>query len=182
MNREKVTQQITKWTEQLKTNTALFSDNFGTLSSDQLNWKPNDATWSIAQVVDHIVLINESYQPIIESAQKGTLSLPFLSKFDFVNKMQGKMIYNAVLPDRKKKIKTFPIWEPSESNIGSNIIERFVKSQNKIEKLIASCSDLLEQDTVICSPANTKITYTLKMAFYIVIAHEERHFYQAEEI
>jgi len=46
-----------KWTNQIDTITAEFTKEFGNLSAEQLNWKPNADTWSIAQNMDHLIVI-----------------------------------------------------------------------------------------------------------------------------
>lgn len=159
-----------------------FKAAFGNLSAEQLNWKPNAQTWSIAQNIDHLIVINESYYPVIESVRKGTYKLPLMGKIGFMVNSMGKMILNAVEPTREKKIKTFPIWEPSKSSIGPDILNRFEKHQEELKKIIASSKDLVEKGVVISSPANKNIVYKLGTAFDIMITHEQRHLEQAKEV
>jgi len=162
--------------------TNTFKAVFGNLSAEQLNWKPNEQTWSIAQNIDHLIVINESYYPVIKSVREGTYKLPLMGKMGFMVNSMGKMILNAVEPTRKKKIKTFPIWEPAKSEIGSDIVNRFNKQQEELKKLIANSADLIEKGVVISSPANKNIVYKLGTAFDIIIAHEQRHLEQAKEV
>lgn len=159
-----------------------FKAAFGNLSAEQLNWKPNAQTWSIAQNIDHLIVINESYYPVIKSVREGTYKLPLMGKMGFMVNSMGKMILNAVEPTRRKKIKTFPIWEPAKSNIGPDILNRFEKHQEELKKVIASSEDLVEKGAVISSPANKNIVYKLGTAFDIIITHEQRHLEQAKEV
>lgn len=162
--------------------TNTFKAVFGNLSAEQLNWKPNAQTWSIAQNIDHLIVINESYYPVIKSVREGTYKLPLIGKMGFMVNSMGKMILNAVEPTRRKKIKTFSIWEPSKSNIGPDILNRFEKHQEELKKIIASSKDLVEKGVVISSPANKNIVYKLGTAFEIIISHEQRHLEQAKEV
>ena len=34
---------------------------FAPLSGDQLNWKPGEKSWSVAQCLDHIIKTNEQF-------------------------------------------------------------------------------------------------------------------------
>ncbi|HRF37808.1 MAG TPA: hypothetical protein PK198_03385 [Saprospiraceae bacterium] len=77
---------------------------------------------------------------------------------------------------------TFPIWEPAQSEIGAEILERFSKHQQDLKKLLEDSSDLIQKGAVISSPANRNIVYTLETAFDIIVAHEQRHLEQAREI
>lgn len=79
-------------------------------------------------------------------------------------------------------MKTFPMWEPTRSNLQEDIWSRFEGSQMELKQMIQSCSDLLESGTVISSPANKNIVYKLETAFDIIVSHELRHFEQASEV
>lgn len=159
-----------------------FIDSFGDLSLEQLNWKPNAKTWSIAQNMDHLILLNESYFSIIDLIRKGTYKTPLIGKFDFVVSFFGKSILKAVQPNRKKKMKTFPIWEPTKSEISIEILDRFKKHQTELKNIIVNSNDLVKQGSVISSPLNKNIVYKLDKAFEIIVTHEKRHFEQSKEI
>jgi len=169
------------WREQIDKNTQSYIETFGELSIEQLNWKPNSETWSIAQNIDHLIVINKTYFSVIESIRKGTYKTPFLGKFGFVVSFFGKMILKSVQPDRKKKMKTFPIWEPLKSEIPIGILDSFKEHQSELIIMIENSKDLVEKGTIISSPANKNIVYKLRTAFEIIVAHEQRHFEQSKE-
>lgn len=169
-------------TLQIDETTNNFIQTFDGLDIEQMNWKPNSQTWSIAQNIDHIIVINKTYFPVIESIRKGTYKTPFISKFGFIVSFFGKTVLKAVQPDRKKKIKTFSIWEPSKSEIPIGILDRFKEHQSELKKMIENSWDLVEGGTIISSPANKNIAYNLETAFEIIVAHEKRHFEQSKEI
>jgi hypothetical protein len=171
-----------RWTDQIDKITSDFKHSFGSLTISELNWKPNQNTWSIGQNLDHLIVINGTYHPVIKAVRAGTYRLPFLGKFDFMVSFMGRTVLNAVQPDRKKRMKTFPIWEPTKGDIKDDIWTRFEQHQNELKKLILSCSDLLDEGTVISSPANRNIVYKLETAFDIIVSHELRHFEQALEV
>jgi hypothetical protein len=155
---------------------------FGALSKEQLNWKPNSNTWSIAQNLDHLIVINETYFPVFGSLKAGTYNPPFMSKFGFVVSFLGKFILNSVQPDREKKMKTFSIWEPTSSIISVDILERFQIHQNELKRQIEGINEFIKNGVVISSPANRYIVYKLETAFDIIVSHELRHIEQAKEI
>lgn len=170
------------WTNQINETTEGFVKNFDSLTPEQLNWKPNANTWSIAQNIDHLIVINETYFPILADLKAGTYKRPFMAKLGFMVSFFGKTVLNAVQADRKKKIKTFPIWEPTTSHISSDIIDRFVKHQTALQQQIKASDYLVKKGTVIASPANKNIVYTLETAFDIIVTHEQRHLAQAKEV
>ena len=159
-----------------------FEQAFASLSNEHLNWKPNPDAWSIGQNIEHLITINETYYPVIEAVRTGKQDLPFYARFGFVVNMFGSMILKSVQPDRSKKIKTFPIWEPTSGNVPDGVIDRFSKHQAELKTMMKASSDLIEKGTVVSSPANRNIVYKLETAFEIMITHEERHFEQAMEV
>lgn len=174
--------EITKWLSQIDETTQLFQETFGTLTPEQLNWKPSEKRWSIAQNIEHLITINESYEPVIESVLDGSYKLPLVGRLGFMVSFIGNQLLKSVQPDRRKKMKTFPIWEPRESTIPDGVLDRFVQHQTSLKELISSCEGLLDEGTVISSPANKNIVYKLETAFDIIVSHERRHFEQAKEV
>ena len=174
--------KIKLWQQRIDIQTERVKTLFGILSEEELNKKSNAKSWSISQNLQHLIVINSSYFPEIQSIRSGNQKLGFLSKFAFVRKFFGKMIIAGVQPDRKKKMKTFPIWEPAQFNGRNNLIEAFVEHQEILKKLITDSEDLLLKNAVIASPANKNIVYSIVDAFEIIVTHEERHVNQAVEL
>ncbi|BFP39607.1 DinB family protein [Flavobacteriaceae bacterium GF1] len=170
------------WGEQIDKNTQGFSEIFGGLTNAQLNWKPNSKTWSVAQNIEHLIVVNKCYFPVIDSIRKGTYKTPFLAKSGFMVSFFERMVLKAVQPDRKKKMKTFPIWEPAKSEIPIGILDRFKEHQSELKKMIENSEDLVEKGTIISSPANKNIVYKLGTAFDIIVNHEKRHLEQSKEV
>lgn len=174
--------KLQHWTKQIDQTTKDFNKYFGGLSNDELNWKPSPTQWSIAQNLDHLITINQTYFKVISDIRTGNYQAPFISRFGFVVALFGNMIYNASKPDRKKKITTFSIWQPSDGPIKDNALRSFEAHQEELKELIRSSMDLIVEGMVISSPANKNIVYKLEKAFDIIIIHEQRHLEQAKEV
>ena len=159
-----------------------FNHSFSALTKQQLNWNPTPQTWSINQNIEHLIIVNESYYPIIVSIRKANYQPPFISRMNFIVSFLGKVILKSVSPDRRKKIKTFPQWEPRTSAINSDILKRFESHQKDLKTLINNSEDLILKKAVITSPANKNIVYKIETAFEIIVTHEQRHFNQAKDV
>jgi hypothetical protein len=155
---------------------------FKPLSKDQLNWKLNPNTWSIAQNLDHIIVVNETYYPVLAALKAGTYQTPFMARIGFIVSFLGKTVLKAVQPDRQKKMTTFPIWEPTKSSVPEDILERFQIHQNELMIKIEEAHEFVKKGIVISSPANRHIVYKLETAFDIIVLHEQRHIEQAKEV
>lgn len=174
--------QHLNWPEEIDQNTHLVKELFLDLNEDQLNAKPNQNTWSIAQNLEHLVVINESYYPILKELHHKTYKAPLHAKLPLLVSFFGKFVFNSVAPDRRKKMKTFPIWEPSHSAVVAGIVDRFIQHQEELKKVMIEAHAFTANNVVIHSPASKVIFYELATAFDIIVAHEKRHINQAKEL
>jgi hypothetical protein len=171
-----------RWSAKINTITEDFINTFGTLNFEQLNFKPDDNNWSIAQIINHLIITNETYYPIVDELQNGNYKIPFIGKVKILVDFFGNLVLKTVQPDTKRKVKTFNIWKPPSSNIPGDILEKFKNHHSELIKVISKCGNLLDKKTVISSPANKNIVYKLETAFDIIVAHEQRHYLQAKKL
>jgi putative NIF3 family GTP cyclohydrolase 1 type 2 len=156
-----------------------FNQEFAAFNANQLNWKPNQKTWSIGQIINHLITINQSYYPIFSQLVTGTYTVPFTGYIAFLVKLFGREILKSVQPVSPKKVKTMPIWEPQISEISTDVLLEFENEQEKLKDWLLKCDEQISDDAVISSPANRFIVYKLSTCFEIIITHEERHLQQA---
>lgn len=171
---------VKEWEERIVALSSSFKDAFGALSEAQLQQKPKETAWSIAQNLEHLIRNNESYYTVFENLKNNTLNLPILGKW--MHKLFGKMILKSVNPDRAKKIKTFKIWEPEAVKKSGTTLDAFLNHQESFAVNLESLVPFVNEDPVIHSPANKTICFSLSMAMDIILTHEERHLNQALEV
>jgi len=167
--------------QELDSITKEVQDSFGKKNHDELNWKSNPDRWSIAQNLDHLICINETYFPIFDALKNGIYSPPFLGKIRFITSFFGNMIYKMSSPEHTKPIKTMSIWEPSKSEI-HDVIQAFVQHQERLKQKISGLEGCIASGSVIASPANSMIVYSLEQALHIIVVHEKRHILQARKV
>jgi hypothetical protein len=161
---------------------AEFSDTFNHLSPAQMNYKPNSAVWSVAQNIEHIIKTSDSYLPTLTGIHDGSHQTSFLGRIKWWSKMCGKMILKSVNPDRLKKIKTFPLWQPPMSDSSETILEDFFTNQANFVEETLNNREEIESLIVVSSPANVNIVYTMSRALEIITTHQRRHLNQAKEM
>jgi len=162
--------------------TERFKNEFSDCTSEQIWYKPSSDTWSIAENIQHLIVLNSSYFPIFSHLLGGTYRAPWSGKFSIIYNYLGKIILKSVNEDRSKKIRTFPLWLPDKNPSAGDILEKFELHQAALRDWVIRLSPLLGKGTVINSPANKLITYTLDDALKIMITHERRHLNQAIEV
>ncbi len=171
-----------EYIDQIEELSIKFNREFGNLNEAALNFCSDKKSWSIGQVLEHLVLVNESYFPLFRELQQGNYKLPLTGRLGFLVNFFGKTILKSVQPENTKKTKTFPKWQPENKTFSETILDEFSKVQEELKDYIEKSEVLLAQKTIISSPANKHIVYRLETAFQILLIHEERHFQQAIRI
>jgi len=155
---------------------------FGALTAAQLNWKPSPQRWSIAQCLDHILITNKLYFPMLVQIADGTRRSRKRERLPLLPRMWGKMLVQASGPEGRRKTKTASHLEPSSSTIDPGILTEVVDNLQILKDLILRTDHVDHSETVITSPVAGFITYTLQDGCTIMVAHAHRHLKQAKEV
>jgi hypothetical protein len=172
--------QIDIWIDAIDRITREAIETFIKLPVEKMHLKPDPETWSIAENFEHLITINKTYFPIFEKLKHGSYQGAFISKFPYFSNLFGNLIYKSVSDGGKKKARTFPLWEPKVTKGDATVLERFQLHQDELKNWIKELEPFLEKNTIIHSPANKLIVYSLEKAIDIIIAHEQRHLDQAK--
>jgi uncharacterized damage-inducible protein DinB len=160
--------------------TSEVNSEFGSLNTEQLNWKPQSEAWSIGQCLEHIIISNSRYFPMMEDLTAGDKKNSFWERLPLFPKMFGKMLIKST-QNESKKVKTFKVFMPSGSSINPDIIRQFTNHQEELKKLMLKTNPL-NPTTIITSPVSKYITYSLQDALTILVYHERRHLNQAKRV
>ena len=154
---------------------------FGSLVNDQLNWKPAEKSWSIAQCLDHIIKTNEQFYPEFAKLATGTRKNSFWEKMSPFTGWGGRFLIKAVSEDSKKaKAPSKAIVPPSDIDAG--IVDKFTDHIADVNKKIESVADVDRKKTVVTSPFLVIFTYTLDDAYTVLVEHSKRHIRQAKRV
>lgn len=178
-----MSERVEQVTSELKKSADDAKATFGSLSAEQLNWKPSTQSWSVAQCFDHLITTHSLYFPLFERLAEGSVSSSFWEKNSPLSGFFGRFLIKGLDPKNQKKMKTTSKAFPSSSEIGGDIIGRFAEHQNSIiEHLRALSADVDPVRTIITSPLLGFVTYSLDDAFTILVVHCQRHFNQAKRV
>ena len=155
---------------------------FGTLSYEQLNWKPAAERWSVAQCFDHLVASGASFLPIIDSVMTGRKTKRVLERMPLLPKVFGKLLIKSLDPSTTRKLKAPQQIQPTSSTVESSILDTFVQQQSEFISRMNATANLDLDKIVITSPVASVVTYSLIDAYRIIVVHEERHFQQAQRV
>lgn len=154
---------------------------FGTLSSEQLNWKPAENSWSVGQCLEHIIKTNTEFYPEFEKLASGARKNTFFQNYSPFSGLFGRFLIKAVSEDSKKsKAPSKRVVPPSD--ISADIVSRFASHIEVVNRKVESCSGADRKRTVVSSPFLAVFTYTLDDAYTVVVEHTKRHFRQAKRV
>lgn len=149
------------------------------LTAEQLNFKPNPKSWSIAEVMEHIITANATYFSGIAELIATNPGSKAAGRYSH-NCMARMMVY-FLKPDGMK-LPAPPLFEPTSSHHDQHIIQRLEQNFREIETFI---DDAKEMDLVklkMPSPALSLLHFNLGGVFDILVTHAERHFQQMKRV
>jgi hypothetical protein len=156
---------------------------FGSLSVEQLNWKPAPKSWSIAQCFDHLITTHSLYFPLFERLAKGDRKQTFWESASPLSGFFGRFLIRSLRPENLKPMKTTAKAMPSSSEIGGDIIDRYAAHQEQLIRAISGVpSDVDPAKTIITSPLMRLVTYSLQDCYDLLAVHCARHFNQAKRV
>ncbi|MBK8465089.1 MAG: DinB family protein [Chloracidobacterium sp.] len=155
--------------------------SFGGLSAEQLNWKPSEKGWSVAQCLDHVIKTNHEFDAEFQKLASGKRQNSFWENYSPFSSWAGRFLINAVSEDSKKaKAPSQRIVPPSD--VSGDIVEKFVEHMAEVNKQIESCAGVDREKTVVTSPFLFVFTYKLDDAFTVLVEHTKRHIRQAKRV
>lgn len=156
---------------------------FGGLSAEQLNWRPDAKSWSVAQCFDHLITTHSLYFPLLSKLAKRESEAGFWEKASPLSGFFGRFLIRSMDPANLKRMKTTSRAQPSSSGISGDIIQRFVEHQDElIAALEALPAEIDPVKKVITSPLARFVTYSLDDMFTILVHHCRRHAAQAKRV
>lgn len=154
---------------------------FLVLSSDELNWKPDPKSWSVAECFQHLIFTNGLYLKHFDDVSK-TESGNGKDSNDYKHSLWGKLILYFVNPKTKMKSKTSASFHPSSSKVEPDVLKKYLEQHDQLTKAISGMKNLDLSRLKMASPINDKIKYNLGDAIKILVLHDQRHILQAERV
>lgn len=155
--------------------------SFGSLSIDQLNWKPRADGWSVGQCLEHLILTNEKFYPEMDKLAAGKRKNSFIENWSPFSGFFGRFLIKAVSEDSKKsKAPSKDVVPPSD--IPADIVDKYIQHIGELSTKIEACAEADAKKTVVTSPFLVIFTYSLDDAYTVLVEHTKRHIRQAKRV
>lgn len=156
------------------------ANHYQQLSVDKLTARTAPDSWNVLECLEHLNLYGDFYLPAIE---RSIMTATSPSTPIFKSGVLGNYFAKSMLPREKtNKMATFKDKNPIGSNLGKEVIVRFVDQQHKLLRMLDQCRTInitkAKTGTSIASWIKLRLGDTLR----VVIYHNDRHIVQADHV
>jgi hypothetical protein len=143
-------------------------------------------TWSVAEIIAHLVLTTDVYLPLIEAAIAAAppRTVPRVYRCDplgwIVSKAAGPL--PKIAGRRRGGVRTPPAFVPAATLPRAELLTRFVDGQSRLLTLLARGERVPLDRCWLASPFAPRTRYTVYSSFVILPRHQERHLLQADDL
>ena len=157
-------------------------DTFGRLDARQLNWRPDETRWGVAQCFDHLLSANrlmlQAARAALDHAQPRTIwqRLPVLPG------LFGRLMIRSLTPTATRKLPAPAAARPIFTEIPADVVHRFADQQREAAAWMDRLDAAEVERTIMASPFIRVITYSVLDACRLMAAHDRRHMQQAQRV
>ncbi len=167
-------------------NLVLINNQLINLSETQKNWKLNESTWSIIEIMAHLnKFANYYHHTFINYIHKTKFNSP---SENFISSPLGRSAWKSMklgnANNVKRKFKSLRIFNPvyEKQLIKGNDIELFRDNLKELFSIIESSKNVNIRKVKIPISISKLIRFRLGDAFLWVVYHNERHLQQATNL
>jgi hypothetical protein len=152
---------------------------FGTLTTEHLNWRPDQKRWSVAQCLEHLVTTNELMMEAAERALDRRTPRTVWQRVPGVPRLLGPMLIRSQAPTSTRRFVAPAQVQPSASQIDAAVVARFIAQHDAAVERLQALDERTASRTIMVSPFLRYITYSVLDGWRLILAHDHRHLEQA---
>jgi uncharacterized damage-inducible protein DinB len=147
--------------------------------ADALTRRPPDGGWSIAEVLEHLIVSADSYLEAVRPLVQGKKGAASDESTMWKPSLMGGLLVRSFRSPRKmpapKRYRPSPSPRP-------RTLEEFVKRQEDVGRLIAEATTVNWRSVRMSSPVLPIVRMNLGDALSVLVTHAERHAAQIERV
>ena len=174
--------QLAKLTDQLDDVSDLAQKLVQGLFPDQLRLHPEPDRWSIAQCLTHLNLCSEAFVNLIGSACQDAREKQIVGAGPFKMDKMARFLNWTLRPPARIKVRTTARFEPVTVSVPEEVLPRFLVLQGELKKGIENAAGLDLDKVIVTSLFSRRVKYNLFSCFVLIVTHELRHLWQAEQV
>ena len=155
---------------------------FGALDARQLNWRPDEARWGVAQCLEHLVSTNRMMLQAADSALDESQPRTIWQRLPVWPGILGRLMIRSLTPSSTRKLPAPAAARPVSTAIPDDVARRFADQQRETAAWLERLDAARAERTVMTSPFLRVITYSVMDACRMIVAHDRRHMEQARRV
>jgi uncharacterized damage-inducible protein DinB len=152
------------------------------LTDEQFVWQPSLGSWSVAQCIDHLNATARMYLPRLDEGIAEAMRRGLYGEGPFAHDFIGKFFVRTMEPPPRLKMKAPATFHPAPQRSRAEIMAAFRAYQVQFVDRLRQASGLDLRRAKVMSPASTWIKMSLNSGFALMVAHERRHLWQAQQV
>ena len=166
-----------------------FVESLQKLPLPELTKRPNETSWNVLEVLEHLRISYALYEDKIDRAMK-QLSKNQDDSWEYKPNFWIRFVLDGQRPKGNKrpfKIKTLKkfeplLTEPLNQEVANQVFEAFFQAYNDLKESVLKSRTKLIKHKKLTSAIGPIIKFHLPEAFEFLICHAERHKVQIDEI
>ena len=147
---------------------------------DDMRLRPEPDCWSVAECLEHLNLTSECFVQLISDAQQRAREKQVFGTEPYKMDMMGRLLHWVTRPPARVKVQTSTKFQPSLIEPLEEVLPRFLSRQEQLKTEITNAAGLDLNRVKVQSPFSKWVKYNLFSCFMLIVAHERRHLWQAE--
>jgi hypothetical protein len=143
--------------------------------------RPSPGSWSAAECISHLSISSESFLEPLRKAIDDARAKKLFPKRPPKMDLLGRVLKWFLEPPIRQRVKTSAPFVPKSVRAKAEAFGEFAGLQAKVADLLHEARDLDLGRMKIVSPFDKRVRYNVYSAFHILVAHERRHLWQAEQ-
>lgn len=143
--------------------------------------RPNPSSWSAAECIAHLSMSTEMFLPVLSAAMDEAARRGFKPRKEPRMDLLGRTLRWFLEPPIRQRIKTSAPFVPKAVRAKADAFAEFATLQGKLAELLGRAREVDISRVKIVSPFDRRVRYNVYSAFRIIVAHQRRHLWQAEQ-
>lgn len=143
--------------------------------------RPDPSSWSAAECISHLSISTDMFLPVLEHALSDARRKGLTSDRKPRMDLLGRVLRWFLEPPIRARTKTTAPFVPRSVRAKAEAFGEFASLQSKLADMISAARGVDLSKVKVVSPFDKRVKYNLYSAFRIIVAHQRRHLWQAEQ-
>lgn len=166
-----------RWLEELWANEAQVRKLADSVGEEAFVKAPAPGAWSVAECIDHLVITARQFLPLWDQALAASRPGKGEAKYAWWERQLAAFLE----PPYRMKAKTTAGFVPKAQHSKDEVIELYFASHELVKQRAEILRERDIAEITITSPFASWMKYNVAFSFDLLLTHERRHLWQAEQ-